>query len=244
MSNQHYPRIDSFDFPPGKLLRGRYEIVHHLGAGWEGEVYLIRERATGIDRTAKFFFPHRNQRDKAAVFYAKKLHKLRQCPIVIQYYTQDSILYRGVPITFLVSEFVEGELLSAFLARQPRKRLSPFQAVHLLHALAMGMEAIHQLGEYHGDLHSDNVIVQRYGLGFELKLLDMFHWGASSPQHIHDDVINLIRLFYDAVGGAKHYAKQPPEVKDICCGLKRSLILRKFKTAGQLRHYLETIQWS
>ncbi|MEK7323232.1 MAG: protein kinase [Pseudomonadota bacterium] len=243
-TNDQQPRIDAFDFPPGKVLRGHYEIVQHLGAGWEGEVYLIRERATGIERTAKFFFPHRNQRDKAAVFYAKKLHKLRQCPIVIQYYTQDSILYRGVPITFLVSEFVEGELLSAFLARQPRKRLSPFQAVHLLHALAMGMEAIHQLGEYHGDLHSDNVIVQRYGLGFELKLLDMFHWGASSPRHIHDDVINLIRLFYDAVGGAKLYAKQPPEVKDICCGLKRSLILRKFKTAGQLRHYLETIQWS
>ena len=240
----HYPRIDAFDFRPGKLLRGRYEIVHHLGAGWEGEVYLIRERATGIERTAKFFFPHRNEREKSSVFYAKKLHKLRQCPIVIQYYTQDSIVYRGVPITFLVSEFVEGELLSAFLARQPGKRLSPFQAVHLLHALAMGMESIHQLGEYHGDLHSDNVIVQRYGLGFDLKLLDMFHWGASTAQHIHDDVINLVRLFYDAVGGPKHYARQPPEVKDICCGLKRSLILRKFKTAGQLRRYLETLQWS
>lgn len=239
-----HPRIDAFDFRPGKILRGRYEIVTHLGAGWEGEVYQIRELGTDIERTAKFFFPHRNERDKASRFYAKKLHKLRQCPIVIQYYTQDKIIHRGVPITFLVSEFVEGELLSRFLARQPGGRLSPFQAVHLLHALATGIESIHQLGEYHGDLHSDNIIVQRYGLGFELKLLDMFHWGASTPKHIHDDVINLIRLFYDAVGGPKHYAKQPNEVKDICCGLKRSLILSKFRTAGQLRRYLETMQWS
>ena len=107
-----------------------------------------------------------------------------------------------------------------------------------------GIESIHQLGEYHGDLHTDNVMIQRYGLGFELKLLDMFHWGAPTAHHIHDDVIDLIRLFYDALGGAKYYSRQPREVKDICCGLKRSLILKKFKTAGQLRRYLETMQWS
>jgi serine/threonine protein kinase len=239
-----HPRIEAFDFRPGKKLRGGYEIVTHLGAGWEGEVYLIRERATGIERTAKFFFPHRNERDRASVFYAKKLHKLRQCPIVIQYYTQDTVLYRGIPITFLISEYVEGELLSAFLDRQTGKRLNPFQAVHLLHALATGIESIHQMGEYHGDLHTENIMIQRYGLGFELKLLDMFHWGAPSAQHIHDDVIDLIKLFYDALGGAKHYARQPIEVKEICCGLKRSLILKKFKAAGQLRRYLETMQWS
>jgi tRNA A-37 threonylcarbamoyl transferase component Bud32 len=130
------------------------------------------------------------------------------------------------------------------LERQPGKRLSAFQAIHLLHALASGIESIHELGEYHGDLHTDNIMIQRYGLGFELKLLDMFHWGAPSARHIHDDVIDLVRLFYDSLGGVKHYAKQPHEVKEICCGLKRSLILHKFKTAGQLRRYLETMQWS
>jgi len=239
----HYPRIEVFNFQPGKRLHGHYEIVTYLGAGWEGEVYLIRELATGIERTAKFFFPHRNERNKASIFYAKKLHKLQQSPIVIQYYMQDTISYRGVPITYLISEYVEGELLSSFLARQPGKRLSAFQAVHLLHALASGIESIHQLGEYHGDLHTDNVMIRRYGLGFELKLLDMFHWGAPTAHHIHDDVIDLVRLFYDALGGSKHYAKQPHVVKEICCGLKRSLILKKFKTAGQLRRYLETMQW-
>jgi serine/threonine protein kinase len=244
ISLRPHHRIEAFNFRAGKRLRGGYEIVTHLGAGWEGEVYLIRERSTGIERTAKFFFPHRNERDRASIFYAKKLHKLRQCPIVIQYYSQDTVLYRGIPITFLISEYVEGELLSAFLNRQAGKRLNPFQAVHLLHALATGIESIHQMGEYHGDLHTENIMIQRYGLGFELKLLDMFHWGAPSVQHIHDDVIDLIRLFYDSLGGAKHYARQPREVKEICCGLKRSLILTKFRAAGQLRRYLETMQWS
>ncbi len=87
-------------------------------------------------------------------------------------------------MSFLVSEYVEGELLSAFLKRQPGRRLSAFQGAHLLHALASGIEAIHNVGEYHGDLHTDNVIVLRHGLGFELKLLDMYSWGAPNAENI------------------------------------------------------------
>ena len=115
--------------------------------------------------------------------------------------------------------------------------------VVVLSAVAAGIGSIHHLREYHGDLHTDNIIVQRYGLGFNLKLVDMFRWGTPKQENIQDDVCNLIRIFYDAVGGARHYAKLPPEAKDICCGLKRSLILKKFRTAGHLQRYLETIQW-
>ncbi|MBM2830174.1 MAG: serine/threonine protein kinase domain protein, partial [Gammaproteobacteria bacterium] len=52
-----------------------------------------------------------------------------------------------------------------------------------------------------------------------------------------------IQIFYDALGGKRHYAKQPQEIKDICCGLKRSFIAKKFRTAGKLRSYLESMQW-
>jgi len=237
------PVIESFDLLPGRVIAKKYEIRSLLGAGWESEVYLVRELATGIERTAKFFFPQRNLRDRALKFYARKLHKLRKCPFIIQYSTQDTIIFRKYPISFLVSEFVEGELLSEYLERQPGKRLLPFQALHLLYALARGIECIHSVGDYHGDLHTDNIIVQRVGLHFELKLLDMFHWGAPSAENIRDDVINLVRIFYDALGGQKHYAKMPTEVKSICCGLKRTQITKKFRTAGKLRKYLELMQW-
>jgi serine/threonine protein kinase len=236
-------RIESFNFFPGRLLLHKYEVVARLGAGWEGEVFKVRERATGIERAAKFFFPQRNVKDKASSFYAKKLHKLRHCPILIQYHTQESIRYRGVTVTFLVSDFVEGELLSDFLKRQAGRRLSAFEGIHLLHSLASGMECVHQIGDYHGDLHSDNIIVNRYGIGFDVKLLDVFHWGAPKAANIHHDVCELVRIFYDALGGAKHYSRQPQVVKNICCGLKRTLILRKYRTAGQLREYLETMEW-
>jgi serine/threonine protein kinase len=236
-------RIKQFAFEPGMVVADKYEIVGQIGRGWEGEVYLLRECSTGIERAAKFWYPHRNPANRTARFYARKLHKLRHCPILIQYHTQETILYEGFRVRFLVSEYVEGELLSGFLARQPGKRIPVFQALHLLHALAAGIEKIHNLREYHGDLHDDNVIVRRYGLSFDLKLVDMFHWGAASPENIHDDVCNLVRIFYDSIGGAKRYPRQPPEVKAICCGLKRSLILGKYRNAGQLRQYLETMQW-
>ena len=235
--------IDSFKFAPGRILAKKFEVISKLGEGWEGEVYLVRETMTNIERAAKFFFPQRNPGNKAFKFYAQKLHKLRHCPILIQYISQDTIIYRGASITFLVSDYIEGELLSAFIDRQPGKRLQAFQALHLLHALAKGMEGIHHAREYHGDLHTDNIIVSRFGLSYELKLIDMYYWQSARHENIRHDVVSLVRILYDALGGQKYYAKQPEEVKAIICGLKSSLILKKYKTAGELAEYLENMQW-
>jgi tRNA A-37 threonylcarbamoyl transferase component Bud32 len=129
------------------------------------------------------------------------------------------------------------------LKHRPGKRLTVFEGLHLLHALATGVESIHRAREYHGDLHDDNIIIQRQGLTFYVKVVDMYYWGAPNADNIRDDVCNLIRIFYDAIGGARWYAKHPREIKEICCGLKRSLIIKKFRTAGHLRRYLETMQW-
>jgi tRNA A-37 threonylcarbamoyl transferase component Bud32 len=236
-------RLDAFGFRPGDVLAEKYEVVLKLGGGWEGEVYMLRERSTGIDRAAKFFFPHRNERGKTARIYARKLHKLRHCPVLTQYHTQETIEFHDHQITFLISEFVEGELLKAFLKRQPGGRLTPFEGLHLLYTLAAGVERIHHLREYHGDLHAENVILRRRGIWFDCKLIDMFHWGGPKPDNMQEDVCDLVRIFYDAVGGQARYARQPEIVKDICCGLKRGLILKKYRTAGQLREYLEIVSW-
>lgn len=237
----HDDRITRFDFPQGKIVSGKYEILTRLGSGYEGEVYIVRELLTGIERAAKFFFPHRNIRNKTVKFYAKKLHKLRNCSVLIQYITQETFQFQGVSVTYLVSDYVDGIPLDEFLKQQRGGRLPPFQALHLLYALAKGMEEVHYLRDYHGDLHTKNVLVQRYGLSFHIKLIDMFHWGSARPENIRDDVIDLVRIFYDSLGGKKTYATMPKEVKDIVCGLKRSLITQKFKHAGKLRLHLENM---
>ena len=222
------------------LLAGRYKVVARLGGGWEGEVFKIEEIDSGIERAAKLFFPHRNIRNATAKRYALKLHKLRHCSGVIQYVNQEKIALLGQQVTMLISEYVEGEILGHYLRG---KRLAVFEALHLLHSIATGIAEIHMANEYHGDLHADNIIVRRFGLGYEIKLLDFFHWHAPKKENIQDDVCNLVRLLYDMLGGAKRYRNHPTEIKQICCGLKRSLILSKFKTAAHLRDHLETIEW-
>ncbi len=242
MSSRGVRRIKSFNLEPGTILADKYEVVKLLGRGWEGEVYRVRELSLGIERAAKLFFPQRNRRNKAVRFYARKLHKLRDCPILIQYHTREVVDYDDTPVTVLVSEYVEGRLLEKHLKGRPGKRMAPFEALHLLHALACGVDKIHKAKEYHGDLHSENVIVRRRGIYFSVKLVDMYDWGPPSAENIQDDVVNLVQLFHECVGGARWYSRQPQYVKDICCGLKKTLILKKFRTAGQLRRYLETME--
>ncbi|MDH3283105.1 MAG: serine/threonine protein kinase [Acidobacteriota bacterium] len=235
--------IESFGFEPGRRLAGKYEIESFLGRGWEGEAYRVVETRTGVTRAAKFFFPQRNRGDRSVKFYARKLERLRACPIIVQYHHSESFWFRGHRVTFLVSEFVEGKLLSQLIAAQPGKRMLPFEAMHLLHALAEGMEPVHLLREYHGDLHDDNVLVERHGAFFNVRLVDLYPLGRPDGSKIKDDVAQLVRLFYDAIGGQRMYARQPPEVKEICLGLRRDLIARKFPTAGHLRSFLESFPW-
>ncbi len=236
-------RKDGFGFEAGDLLADKYEILERLGGGWEGEVYLVRERPTGIERAAKLFFPKRNPRRRTSNFYARKLHKLRDARILIQYHNQETIDIDDEPVTFLVSDYVAGEILSDFLRRQPRRRLETFEALHLLRVLAAGVAVIHNRREYHGDLHTENVIIRRQGLTFDLKLVDMYQWGPCRRVNIEDDVVDLVHLFHETVGGPRAYPSQPPEVKAICRGLRRSLILERFRTAGQLRDWLDRLPW-
>jgi serine/threonine protein kinase len=232
-----------FRFWTGRPLAGKYEVRARLGGGWEGEVYLVRERATGIERAAKFFYPERNPKGAALRRYARVLHQLQYCPILIRYHTQEVITVRGEAISVLVSDFVEGDRLSDFLRAQPGKRLDPFAALHLLHRLTRGIEDIHAAGEVHGDLHDENIIVRRRGLGFDLKLIDLYPRHGPYRPKATDDLLDLVRLLYDITGGRKHYARQPAVIKGICKGLRRDLILGKFRSVLHLRRYLETLRW-
>lgn len=237
------PHIDSFGLFPGRTLVRKYRVLSKLGEGWEGEVYRVMEIRTGIERAAKIFYPQRNPNNRTLKRYAQRLHKLRNCPIVLQYHTDEVFTFRRIPVSFMVSEYVGGEMLLDFLKGRPGKKLLPFEALHLLYALTKGVESIHAQNEYHGDLHAENVIVRQFGLEFDLKILDMFYWNYPKAENRRDDVCDLVRILYDSVGGSKHYSRQPEAIKYICSGLKKSLILRKFRTVKKLRKHLESMKW-
>src|SRR5690242_21943151 len=113
-----------FDFLSGRKIAGKYEIERLLGSGWEGEVYAIVERNTGIRRAAKFYYPHRDPLGKAAIAYARKLDALRHCSILMQYHHQEIAYVRRKKVMVVISELVEGRKLSEFLQSQPEHRLT------------------------------------------------------------------------------------------------------------------------
>src|SRR5206468_1831286 len=232
-----------FAFPPGRTVAGKYVIDRPLGSGWEGEVYVITEKITGIRRAAKFYYPHRDPTGKAAIAYARKLDALRHCPILMQYHHQEIAWVRKKKVLIVISELVEGQKLSEFLHAQRNHALSTFEALHVLHVLARGISPIHARGEYHGDIHDDNIMVRRQGIDFEVKLLDFFDLGKPTRSKIHKDVLNLIQVFQSLVGGREKYAQQPRVVKEIIRGLKDSLILERFGSAGDIQRYLESVEW-
>jgi hypothetical protein len=182
-------------------------------------------------------------RDRAVRFYANKLNRLRDCPIVIQYHHAEEVRHQGTPVTCLISDLVEGQILADFVKSRPGRRLGAFEAMHLLHALSRGLEQIHRVRDYHGDIHEMNVLISRSGIHFKVKLLDFHHHGPPSAYQMREDVIQLVRLFYDALGGRARYAAQPPEVKAICRGLRADLIAKSYPTAGKLREFLDSFEW-
>jgi serine/threonine protein kinase len=234
-------KIASFDLSPGEKIGGKYRVEAFLGGGLQGEVYRVTEVQTGIRRAAKLFYPHENERNRTARTYAQRLHRLRGCPIVIQYHHAERVVVAGAPVTCLISEFVDGILLSDFIAGERGRRVRPFKALHLLYPLVRGVEEIHAHDEYHGDLHSQNILIQPRGIFFDAKLVDFYNYGKSTASHRRDDVVDLVHLLYEMTGGRERYAKQPPAIKDICRGLRRDLIRQSFPTAWHLRDHLESV---
>ena len=233
-------RIDRFDLQPGQSFGGKYTIRAFLGGGVEGEVYEVLETRTKIRRAAKLFYPKHNERDRAARAYARKLDKLRHCPLVIQYHNAETLLFEGAEVTCLVSDFVDGMLLARYIDKHRGKRLHPFEAAHIFYTIIRGLEQIHAAGEYHGDLHDENVLIKPSGVFFDIKILDFFHWGNSARTHQRHDIVDAVRILYCMLGGQSHYGKAPQGLKAICLGMQRSRILKQFPTAGRLRQYLES----
>lgn len=233
----------AFDLEPGQRL-GLYRVEEFLGGGWEGEVYRVVEVATGVTRAAKLFYPERNPRNRTVKRYARMLERLRGCPMVIHYHHTERLEWEGARVTCLVSEFVDGQPLPELVRERPGRRLENFEALHLLHSLAEGLECIHGAGLYHGDLHAENILARRQGLTFDLKVFDFFHHGRPSRHARQDDVIGAIQVFHEALGGPRRYARHPQGIKEICRGLKHGLLRERFPSARRLRLHLESLDWS
>jgi len=227
----------------GRRLGSRYRVESLIGQGSEGAVYSVIDIATGIRRAAKLFRPGVDRRGRLTTRHAQKLNRLRYCNIVLQYLHSETVRVRGEKLTALVSELCEGVQLERFIEQQPGRRMSTFMALCLLQTLVEGLEEVHLAGEYHADVHTQNIMVQPRGVGFELKLIDFYEWGRTTKSKQQQDILDAVKVFYEMLGGRRVYRRLPDEVKYVCAGLQTKHILKRFPTMADLNAYLSSFEW-
>src|SRR4051812_27481730 len=138
-------------------LPQRYEPVRRLGRGGGGEVWAVRDRATGRSYALKLLAEEASEREMAAlVREAVALSGLEGLgvPRVVQFGRLPS---SGRP--YLVREIVEGESLEAVLARGTDARA----ALEILARAADQLTVLHRAGLLHGDVKPANLIVEPSG---------------------------------------------------------------------------------
>lgn len=146
----------------GKTL-GRYAILSELGSGGMATVYRARDTELGREVAIKMMHPHLAKRPEYAERFrreARAVAALRH-PHIIEIHDFVSLEDAGSPVTFMVSELVEGPSLADFLEGHERilAEVSALLGAHIADALACA----HGAGIIHRDVKPENVLIATGG---------------------------------------------------------------------------------
>lgn len=143
---------------PGSLVDGRYRVMRELGHGGMGAVYvaedvaLERRVAIKLARADLSWALSRFRREAAALAAIRNEHV-----VAVHAFGH----HEGVP--FFVMEHVDGEDLASIIAMHRKARAeTPLQrSVEILADAARGLAAVHGAGVLHGDVKTENIVIER-----------------------------------------------------------------------------------
>lgn len=154
----------------GRVLAGRYEILHRLGEGGMGEVYLAehlkmkRRDAIKVMRPSLLDDQEAVDRFTTEAYNASRISHQNVATVYDFGETAEGVV-------FIAMEYVPGRTLSDVLADEGA--LAPERAVAIARQVAEGLGAAHDLGIVHRDLKPDNIMVVRRRDGVErVKVVD------------------------------------------------------------------------
>jgi len=153
----------------GRRVQGRYRIIREIGSGVFGTVWLAEDEATS-HRVAVRFLPDGMT---PATGIARSIRNVGESSVAG--FMSHPGLVRMLELgeaepgrSFVVTEFVEGQRLSEFMAASKQLDSSDAQSGAL--DLGAAVEALHNLGLVHGALRPHNVMVLADGT---VKLMDV-----------------------------------------------------------------------
>jgi serine/threonine protein kinase len=133
---------------------GHYKILERIGRGRMAGVYKA-VHPSGQIVAIKVLPPSRAKNPQMLARFQREARlavKLKHPHVVRTFQLGES---RGVH--YLVMEYLEGEPLDEVLLR--RKRLTPAEAVRLIHQALLGLQHIHECGMVHRDLKPANLMI-------------------------------------------------------------------------------------
>lgn len=162
------------------LIFGEYIVLDKLGQGGMGQVFKAQHRRMKRVVALKVLPPHATSSAKSVQRFYQEVEvaaKLTHPNIVTSY---DAGEARG--LHFLVMEYVEGQDLSAYVAK--KGPLSIEQAMNCIMQAARGLAYAHSLGIVHRDIKPSNLLLDRQGT---VKILDMGLARVERPMSSPDD---------------------------------------------------------
>jgi serine/threonine protein kinase len=157
----------------GQVLDEKYRIERKLGQGGMGAVYLATHLGTQRAVAVKVISPELMANEEFVERFRREAHasgRLRHPNIVnVTDFGFDSV--DGARLAYLVMEYLDGQSLADYLARNKRPGLA--WTIDVLEQICSAVDEAHRLGIVHRDLKPANILLEsnRRG-GFTVKVLD------------------------------------------------------------------------
>jgi serine/threonine-protein kinase len=143
--------------PPRRI--GDYEVIEHVGSGGMGAVYKVRDQALGRVVALKIA-RHLGNPDGPTMdrfFRAARIVARLSHPSIVPIFDVGQV--DGSP--YIVSQFIEGEDLSALSRRAGR--LPPHDAARIIAEVADAVQFAHDRGVIHRDIKPSNILIETDG---------------------------------------------------------------------------------